>query len=116
VLSAVSGLKVATAAMSQQAVQGVTVAILAALFAAQPFGTGRVRKHRTAAAGEFCAAFLACTSGRRAARAPHTYIHAQVASVFAPVVAVWLLFNAALGLYNMSAAPGGWAVWQARAL
>jgi KUP system potassium uptake protein len=35
---------------------------------------------------------------------------AKISAVFAPVIAVWLLFNAAIGFYNLSTC--GWGVWQ----
>lgn len=34
----------------------------------------------------------------------------RISMVFAPVITVWLLFNAALGFYNLSAC--GWGVWK----
>ena len=46
VLSAVSGLRVAVPALSQEVVVGVTVALLVGLFTAQQAGTGQVRTGR----------------------------------------------------------------------
>lgn len=74
VLSAVSGLSVATSAIQKPAIVGISVAVLVLLFSVQRLGTGKV------------------------------------SAAFAPVITVWLLFNAALGLYNLSTC--GWAVWQ----
>jgi hypothetical protein len=34
----------------------------------------------------------------------------RISGVFAPVVAIWLLFNCGIGLYNLSTC--GWGVWQ----
>lgn len=35
---------------------------------------------------------------------------AKISAAFAPIVAVWLLFNAAIGFYNLSTC--GWGIWQ----
>jgi hypothetical protein len=34
----------------------------------------------------------------------------KVSAVFAPVITVWLLFNSAIGIYNMTLY--GWGTWQ----
>ena len=73
-LSAISGLTIATSALSQPAIIGITIAVLIMLFAVQRLGSGRV------------------------------------SVVFAPVILVWLLFNAGLGVYNLSTC--GWGVWK----
>ncbi|KIZ05369.1 Potassium transporter 1 [Monoraphidium neglectum] len=75
VLSAISGLKVATDQITQSTVVGISIAVLVLLFAVQRAGTGKI------------------------------------SVVFAPVVTVWLLFNASLGFYNLS--TNGWGIWEA---
>jgi K+ transporter len=77
VLSAISGLKVATDQITQSTVVGISIAVLVLLFAVQRAGTGKI------------------------------------SVVFAPVVTVWLLFNASLGFYNLS--TNGWGIWEVRA-
>jgi KUP system potassium uptake protein len=39
---------------------------------------------------------------------------AKISTVFAPIICIWLLFNAALGFANLS--TYGWGVWQVRML
>lgn len=39
---------------------------------------------------------------------------AKISTVFAPIICIWLLFNAALGFVNLS--TYGWGVWQVRIL
>ncbi|KAG2483114.1 hypothetical protein HYH03_018004 [Edaphochlamys debaryana] len=66
VLSAVSGLQVAVPSLSQGAVVGITIAVLALVFSLQRLGTGTVSR------------------------------------CFAPVIALWLLANAAIGCWNLA--------------
>jgi len=37
---------------------------------------------------------------------------AKISAVFAPIIAVWLLFNAGIGFANLS--MNGWGVWKVR--